>query len=115
MGEPVKIIELAKTMAKLKGTNAYLEGEEPMDELGIPIVTIGLRSGEKLFEELLISGTELQTEHSRIKCDPVSFTDTKMLMKCMIKINKSIEENKTQELLNLLEILPLQYKGQSIH
>ena len=42
MGEPVKIYELAKTLIKLSGKN-------------VPIEVVGLRKGEKLYEELLMS------------------------------------------------------------
>lgn len=46
MGEPVKIVDLAKKMVKLSG---YSETE-------IPIVETGIRPGEKLYEELLAEG-----------------------------------------------------------
>ncbi|KAF1298827.1 short-chain dehydrogenase [Enterococcus sp. JM4C] len=45
MGEPVKIVDLAKNMIKLSG---YTEKD-------IPIVESGIRPGEKLYEELLVS------------------------------------------------------------
>lgn len=46
MGEPVKIVDLAKKMVKLSG---YSESE-------IPIIETGIRPGEKLYEELLADG-----------------------------------------------------------
>lgn len=46
MGEPVKIVDLARKIIKLSG---YTEDE-------IPIVESGIRPGEKLYEELLIDG-----------------------------------------------------------
>ncbi len=46
MGEPVKIVDLAKKMVKLSG---FTEAE-------IPIVETGIRPGEKLYEELLAEG-----------------------------------------------------------
>ena len=58
MGKPVKIYDLAINMIKLSGL-------EP--ETDIPIVEIGLRPGEKLYEELLIRTEELdKTENDMI-------------------------------------------------
>jgi UDP-N-acetyl-D-glucosamine 4,6-dehydratase len=54
MGEPVKIIDLARTMIKL-----YAQGE-------VEIVMSGLRPGEKLYEELLIDESEQKTSYASI-------------------------------------------------
>lgn len=54
MGSPVKIIDLAHTMIRLYATHP------------IEIVTTGLRSGEKLFEELLIDESEQKTAFDSI-------------------------------------------------
>ncbi|MBO4261248.1 MAG: polysaccharide biosynthesis protein, partial [Clostridia bacterium] len=50
MGEPVKIIELAETMIRLSGLRPYVD---------IDIDEIGLRPGEKLYEELLLKTENL--------------------------------------------------------
>lgn len=63
MGEPVKIDELARTMIRLMGFEVKDDGA-PGGE--IAIVYTGLRSGEKLFEELLLDENVLATEHPRI-------------------------------------------------
>jgi UDP-N-acetyl-D-glucosamine 4,6-dehydratase len=54
MGEPVKIVDLAKKMLKLSGK----------DENNI--IFTGLRSGEKLYEELLINEAEKKTKYESI-------------------------------------------------
>ena len=63
MGEPVKIMDLALRMVQLSGLTlkdaAYPEGD-------IEIAVVGLRPGEKLYEELLIGDNPEPTEHPRI-------------------------------------------------
>ena len=51
MGKPVRILELAENMIRLSGMEPYRD---------IDIVEIGLRPGEKLYEELLINTDELE-------------------------------------------------------
>ncbi len=63
MGEPVKIIDLAQRMIELSGFSLQNE-QNPDGDIAIEIV--GLRPGEKLFEELLIGDNPMQTEHPRI-------------------------------------------------
>lgn len=63
MGEPVRIIELARLMIELSGLTVA-DAENPQGD--IAIVEIGLRPGEKLIEELLIGGDCEGTAHPRI-------------------------------------------------
>ncbi len=63
MGEPVKIVDLAKRMINLSGLEIKDENH-PNGEMEIQYT--GLRPGEKLFEELLIGENVSGTEHPRI-------------------------------------------------
>jgi FlaA1/EpsC-like NDP-sugar epimerase len=63
MGEPVRIVDLAKRMVHLMGYHVKSD-EYPQ---GIEIKYTGLRAGEKLFEELLVNGQGQNTEHPRIQ------------------------------------------------
>lgn len=63
MGEPVKIVDLAKRMINLSGFT-HVDQENPDGDIEIRFT--GLRPGEKLYEELLIGDNTLPTPHSRI-------------------------------------------------
>ena len=63
MGEPVKIMDLARRMIELSGLTVCEAGASTGD---IQIKVIGLRPGEKLYEELLIGDNPEPTAHSRI-------------------------------------------------
>lgn len=65
MGESVKIVDLAKRMIRLSGH--VVKGEDTDPDEGIAIEFVGLRPGEKLYEELIIGGDNIEkTGHSRI-------------------------------------------------
>ena len=55
MGEPIKIVDLAKQMIRLYGKEDEIE-----------VIFTGLRPGEKLYEELLIDESEQETKYSSI-------------------------------------------------
>jgi len=63
MGEPVKIIDLARRMVELSG---FRVKDENSPEGDIAIEVVGLRPGEKLYEELLIGNNPQSTQHPRI-------------------------------------------------
>lgn len=64
MGEPVKILDLAKRMIHLMGYKEHIEGNS--EEGDITIKFTGLRSGEKLYEELLIGDNVEGSDHKKI-------------------------------------------------
>ena len=62
MGEQIRVYDLAERMIRLSGRSVSKE----KDDGGIEIIDIGLRPGEKMFEELLISGNEEKTHNDKI-------------------------------------------------
>ncbi|QCI29237.1 polysaccharide biosynthesis protein [Caminibacter pacificus] len=79
MGEPVKIVDLAKKMLKLSGK----------DENNI--IFTGLRDGEKLYEELLIDDAQKKTIYDSIFIGETTFYDFEKLQKD-IEILTSLNE-----------------------
>lgn len=63
MGEPVRIYDMARNMIRLSGLTVR-DANRPDGDIEIRIV--GLRPGEKLFEELLIGNNPMPTGHPRI-------------------------------------------------
>ena len=64
MGEPVRILDLARRMIRLSGLTVRDEAHPDGD---VEIQFTGLRSGEKLREELLLGTDDLPTEHPMIR------------------------------------------------
>ena len=90
MGESVKIVDLAKRMIRLSGH--VVKGEDTDPNEGIAIEFVGLRPGEKLYEELIIGGDNIEkTGHSRImKAHERSFN----LAELEMFIQQLLEQNK---------------------
>lgn len=63
MGKPVKIVDLARRMIRLSGMTVKDDAHASGD---IEIKVVGLRPGEKLYEELLIGDNPEATAHPRI-------------------------------------------------
>ncbi|AKD05426.1 polysaccharide biosynthesis protein [Pontibacter korlensis] len=87
MGEPVKIVDLAKKMIKLAGL---------IPDVDIPITFTGLRPGEKLFEELLNKEEQtIPTHHNKIKISKVrhySYDDVAVDIDELMQLNKTKDE-----------------------
>lgn len=86
MGEPVKIYDLATTLIKMSGKK-------------IPIEIVGLRKGEKLYEELLMAEEGLiKTLHEKIMISKISAPDDEDISKMMKKLEEVVEtKDETRE------------------
>ena len=83
MGKPIKILDLAKRMVFLSGLRPILNGKKRVKDDEIAITVSGLRSGEKLFEELTYYKNLTGTIHPRINSTaeiPMSVDQLKMLL-----------------------------------
>ena len=95
MGEPVKIVELAKKLINLSGKE-LLDKNNPEGDIKIQFT--GLRPGEKLYEELLIGGNVARTEHSRILRAQEDFLSSKEIDKYLNLILESEEDRNVDTL-----------------
>ena len=86
MGEQIKIYDLAKKLIHLSGRN-YVENP---DDDGIQILEVGLRPGEKMYEELLISGSEIETDNKKIFKANETFIQQEDLIPILKKIQSCI-------------------------
>lgn len=99
MGESVKILNLINKMVKLSGLTVK-DINNPNGDIEIKI--IGLRPGEKLFEELLIGDNPQKTIHPKILRASDPFISFDELNKELNKLSISIEEN---DIINVKKIL----------
>ncbi len=103
MGEPVKIVDLAKELIHLSGYEVNKD---------IDIVFTGLRPGEKLFEELFIEGEEYEkTEHEKLLIvKNASQIIPSYLNITVDKLLGAAAKNDTQSIIFLLSQLVVGYK-----
>ena len=90
MGKPVKIYDLAKRMIELSGLSLKNKLNMKGD---IEIVITGLRPGEKLYEELLLSKDPLKTIHPKIFRSSEPYIELNELNIFISKLEKYISNN----------------------
>lgn len=112
MGTPVRILDVAEKMIRLAGMEPYQD---------IDIQIIGLRPGEKLYEELLLSeeGT-LSTSHSKIFIATISAQPAQIMQHCLKTLQEAIRNEDEALLVQALqEAVPtyqpqMQYHQQAV-
>jgi FlaA1/EpsC-like NDP-sugar epimerase len=102
MGEPVRIIDLAKRMVELSGLGLKDESNPTGD---IETRVTGLRPGEKLYEELLIGDNPLPTHHPRIMKAHEDFLSWDQLQPKLNALNQVLDINDVPQIRALLKDL----------
>jgi FlaA1/EpsC-like NDP-sugar epimerase len=110
MGQPVKILDLAKRMVELSGLTV-LDQNNPMGDIEIQVT--GLRPGEKLYEELLIGDNPLPTSHPRIMKAHEDFLPWDELESKLNILNAALESNNVPVIRTLLKELVPGYQPES--
>ena len=104
MGEPVLIKNLAEKMINLSG-KSIKDSDNPNGDIEIKL--IGLRPGEKLYEELLIDGESLPTKHPLIfKAKEKSLNSEELFLKVDELILFLNKYNLHHSLIRLKELIP---------
>ena len=107
MGKPISILKLAKQMIKLSG----LKLKDSLNQSGdIEIKFTGLRSGEKLYEELLIDSECMPTKHPLIYKANENKKKPDLLFSELSKLKKLIKSRKTENVVNYLSKLIPEWK-----
>jgi FlaA1/EpsC-like NDP-sugar epimerase len=102
MGQPVKISYLARRMVELSGLTIKDEADPEGD---IEIEVVGLRPGEKLYEELLIGDNPLRTPHSRIMKAHEEFLPLDVLRAKLDGLSEAVDMNNVPQIRTLLKDL----------
>ncbi|MBO4915859.1 MAG: polysaccharide biosynthesis protein [Oscillospiraceae bacterium] len=84
MGEPVRILDLAEKLIRLSGYEPYRD---------IEIREVGLRPGEKLYEELLMSSeTLIKTDNEKIFVEQQQRIDPEQIMVDLTELDRAVTD-----------------------
>lgn len=106
MGEPVKILDLARKMIELSGATVR-DDANPQGDIEIKVV--GLRPGEKLYEELLIGDNPAPTSHTLIMKAHEKFMPWAELEPALVSLADAIAKNDLSHVRRLLTDLVPEY------
>ena len=100
MGSPVKIEELARQIVQLRGLSIK-DKKNPNGDIEIKYT--GLRTGEKLYEELLISGDSKPTKHPSIYKAVEGKVEFDYFWKQLIELENELKANHVESSLRILK------------
>jgi len=112
MGAPVKILDLAYRMVELSGLSVR-DADEPDGDIEIKVT--GLRTGEKLYEELLIGNNPQPTAHPRIMKAHEDFLPWLRLRSELSQLMAALESHDVKDLKHILQRLVSGYQPVSEH
>jgi len=107
MGEPVKLVDLARQMVELSGCTVR-DSQHPEGDLAITFT--GLRPGEKLYEELLLSDADLPTLHPLIRKANESRLSAAVLQDLNKQMEQALGRWDTEGTLSILHRLVPEYR-----
>lgn len=106
MGDPVRIVDLARTMIDMSGLQ-----EKTRDNPGgdIEIKVVGLRPGEKLYEELLIGEGVIPSSHERIMCAKEHSTEEATLHDLLAALFAACDTRDSLKIQSLVQAIVPEY------
>jgi FlaA1/EpsC-like NDP-sugar epimerase len=102
MGEPVRIIELARRMVELSG-HSIKDAANPGGDIEIEVT--GLRPGEKLYEELLIGDDPSPTAHARILKARENYLSWDEVQPWLAELERATQSNNVMAVRSVLQKL----------
>ncbi|MDB0048848.1 polysaccharide biosynthesis protein, partial [Alphaproteobacteria bacterium] len=108
MGDPIRIIDLAKKMIELSGKTIKDQNNSNGD---IEIKVIGLSEGEKLYEELLIGNSPIKTKQDKIFIAQEKFIEWKHLKIHLETLKKALCDGNIKLVKNLFINIGTFYKS----
>ena len=99
MGKQMKVLDIAKRLIHLSGRSVSANSNSE----GIEIIEVGLRDGEKMYEELLISGDEEKTINKKIFMSKEKFVTNEVFLELLNLTKNAIAENDISKLTSLME------------
>jgi len=109
MGEPVKILDLAENLIRLSGLEPYRD---------IQIEEIGLRPGEKLYEELLMNNEHLlETQNKKIFVEEQGEIEADEIMRDLVRLDEAVTmEVGNEEIISLMKsMVPTYHAPQEVN